>query len=111
MGFENEAFVNFDKTFWPKPLPQGVEGIVSRLNILGDEPVQVVLFQSIGQLPVRQGAFFDLDDQCQDKINIVSFGTDTGIAVNNRQDGFHVNGGKVGDEILFLLRQVAKITG
>jgi len=42
MGFENKAFVNFDKTFWPKPLPQGVECIVCPLNIIIDEEHKMI---------------------------------------------------------------------
>jgi hypothetical protein len=50
------------------------------------------------------------DDPRRDQQNKVSFWTDTGEVVNDRGDGIHVNGGKIGDEILLLFRQLIEIT-
>lgn len=110
MSLENKPFMDFHKTLRPQPSPQGVEGVVGRLDIPGGETVKVVLSQNLGQLPVRQDTFFDLDDARQNQKNVVSFGTDAGVAVNHRGDGIHVDGGKVGNEILLLLRQGIEIT-
>jgi len=110
MGLENEPFMDFHKARRPETFSQGVEGIVSWLDIIGDEPVEIVLPENFGQLPIRQDAFFDLDDPSQDQKNIVSFRTDAGVTIDYRGDGIHVDGRKVGDEILFLFRQLIEIT-
>ena len=60
--------------------------------------------------PVRQDAFFDLDDPRQNQKNVVSFRTDTCVTIDYRGDGIHVDSGKVGDEILLLFRQLIEIT-
>ena len=77
--------MDFHETLWPQPPPQGVKGVVGRLDIPGDETVKVVLSQNLGQLPVQQDTFFDLDDARQNQKSIVSFVTDAGVAVNHRR--------------------------
>ncbi len=104
MGLENKPLVDFYKTLRPETFSQGIEGVVGWLDIFGDEPVKVVLSENFGQLPVRQDAFFDLDDPRQNRKNIVSFRTDTGVTIDYRGDGIHVDGGKIGDKILLLFR-------
>jgi len=74
------------------------------------EPEKIILSQNFGQLPVRQDAFFDLDDPRQNQKNVVSFRTDTGVTIDYWGDGIHVDGGKVGNEIFLLLRQLIEIT-
>ena len=39
MGLENEPLVDFHKTIWPETFSQGIEGVVGRLDMFGDEPV------------------------------------------------------------------------
>jgi len=42
---------------------------------------------------------------------IVSSGTDSGVTIDYRCDGFHINVGKVCDEVFFLLCQLIEIPG
>jgi len=54
--------MNFRETIDAKPSSQGIESVMSRLAIVGDEPVKIVLFQRPGQLPICQDEFFDLEN-------------------------------------------------
>ena len=80
--------MDFHKTLRPETFSQGIEGVVGRLDIPGDEPVKIVLSENFGQLPVRQDAFFDLDDPRQNQKNVVSFWTDTGVDLHIKWASF-----------------------
>ena len=86
VGLENEPFVDFHKALRPETFSQGIEGVVGRLDIVGDEPVKIVLSENFGQLTVRQDTFFDLDDPCQDQKNAESLWTDTCVVVDDWLD-------------------------
>ena len=53
MSFENESCVDFNKPRWSQSSSQCMKGIMSRLDITGDEAVQIVFPECIGQLPIR----------------------------------------------------------
>jgi hypothetical protein len=56
-------------------------------------------------MPIRQIAYYDLDDLRQNQKNIVSFQTDAGVTIDCLGDGIHVYSRKMSDLISLLFRQ------
>ncbi len=106
MSRQDEPFVDLCKACGTESPSQRVKGVVSRLNIAGDEAVQIVLSQSLCQLAIRQDTFFDLDHPRQDQEDSVPFRTDSGVSIHHWFDGMPVDGGEVSQE-RFLLRSQA----
>lgn len=103
MRLENKTLMDFRKPIDAKPSSQGMESIMSRLAIVGDEPVEIVLFQCLGQLPICQDAFSDLENPGEYERGSITPGAYPDVTLDDRVDACRINGGKIVDEI-FLLR-------
>lgn len=75
---------------------------MSRLTIIGDEPVKIVLFQRLSQLPIRQYTFSDLENPGKNERGSITPGAYPGVTLDDRVDAYWINGSKIVDEILLL---------
>ena len=84
---------------------------MSRLAIVGDESVKIVLFQRSGQLLIRQNAFSDLENPGNNERGSITPGAYPDEMLHDRVNACRINGGKIVDELFFLLCKTVDVPG